>query len=130
MNNFNFVHHPHQTTTINLDEVLFFKKMAEHQHDMPPSYAVYFTFKAEKVRVWWEWFEIEAGFERSSHIADPRFVAYPEEKRDNAFNALLKLTSQNLYTEESPTADPPQTCPTTPKQNIEKRPPHLDSNPF
>ena len=51
-------------------------------------------------------------------------------ERDEVFNALLTLTSQNLCTAKSPIGDPQQTCPTTQEQNNEKHPPHPETNPF
>ncbi len=97
MNNFNFVHHPDQEGSINLDQVIFFWSSHTSIHFI-------LVRNDNQNKVVWQ-FDSEL-------------------KKINAVNALLKLTSQNLCTEGYPTADPQQTCPTTQEQNSEKHQPH------
>ena len=80
MNNFNFVHHHSESSSansVNLDKVTAFSKKTspwEEGEDLP-SYII--EFECDNGRVYeWIWMF--------------------EEERDKIFNALLKLTSQNL----------------------------------
>ncbi len=103
MNNFNFVHHPFQEEIINLDNVVFFGDGKT---------SIHFILRNNDTQnkiIWHFGTELE---------------------KITTLNALLKLTSQNLCTGESPTADPQQTCPTTQEQNTEKHPPRPATNPF
>ena len=107
MNNFNFVHYPSQSKAINLNTISFFYK---DDHKFPDGHVIYYI-----------WFDDDGKI--------PCWYWKIKEDRDIAFNALLKLTSQNLCNEASLSSDSPQTCPTTPKQSIEKHPPHRETNP-
>ena len=103
MNNFNFVHHSCSCRVVNLDQVEhFWASMYHHQ--------IIFSFKDVGAPIIWD---------------------FPTEKEKiTVFNALLKLTSQNLCTAGCPTDDPQQTCHSTLEQNSEKHQPHHETNPF
>lgn len=101
MNNFNFVHHPEQADVINLNQVNCFVRNGIAQ--------IEFVF-ADDGGIWWN-------FEDRT-------------QREEVFNALLKLTSQNLCTEELLNDDTQQTCRTTQEQSSEKHRRHRETNPF
>ncbi len=112
MNNFNFISHPEQPCPINLDQVLYFNQGC--QKDCRCKYLIKFvlhiTEDGSAVSLDWGWEK--------------------KKKRDQAFNALLKLTSQNLCSEASPLTDPPRTDRSKLEQNTEKHRPHPETNPF
>ena len=108
MNNFNFIHHPAQHQIINLNAVISFYK-DDFKNDSYCQYSIWFDFEKAEARSWY-WGEIEC--------------------RDEIFNALLKLTSQNLCNATSPWNDPPQTDRSMLMKNSEKHQPHPETNPF
>jgi len=106
MDNFNFVHHPEQHSVINLNEVCYFRRT---YCNIMKHYSIVFVMTND-TEIKWTW--------------------KSEAPRNKILNVLVKLASQNLYTEEFRTDDPQQTCPPTQEQNSEKHQPHPDSNPF
>lgn len=112
MNNFNFVHSPaHENHLINLNTILSIWTTDNGMAlDGTKEYGIHFSRGEENLPDIWSWPD--------------------KNKRDKCFNALLKLTSQNLCNEASLSSDSPQTYPTTPEQNSETHPPHRETNPF
>lgn len=110
MNNFNFIYHPEQACTINLDQVLYFVPDSVGALD----YVIKFVYRIKddtsEIFLMWHWKKCV--------------------ERNKVFNALLKLTSQNLCSAASPWTDPPRTDHSMLMRNTEKRQPHPETNPF
>ena len=108
MKNFNFIFHPEQRQIINLHAVISFYK-DNYKNNSHYEYSIWFDFEQAEARSWY-WGE----------------VGY----RDEVFNALLKLTGQNLCSAASPWNDPPQTDRSMLMRNTEKHQLHPLTNPF